>query len=110
MFIGTGTVVNASTVLVGSTLGVLVGHRLPLRTRSVVTDALGLVTLLIAASSATAVSGVTVPLVHTSMMSRSCPPAWLSTWKFTRLTGEKSASISIALMGRASGSRFSAGW
>ena len=56
MFIGTGTVVNAATVLVGSTLGVLVGHRLPLRTRSVVTDALGLVTLLIAASSATAVS------------------------------------------------------
>ena len=56
MFIGTGTVVNASTVLVGSTLGVLIGHRLPLRTRSVVTDALGLVTLLIAASSATAVS------------------------------------------------------
>jgi uncharacterized membrane protein YqgA involved in biofilm formation len=56
LFIGTGTVVNASTVLVGSTLGVLIGHRLPLRTRSVVTDALGLVTLLIAASSATAVS------------------------------------------------------
>ncbi|MCZ4498247.1 MAG: hypothetical protein JWQ74_800 [Marmoricola sp.] len=56
MFIGTGTVVNASTVLIGSTLGVLIGHRLPLRTRSVVTDALGLVTLLIAASSAFAVS------------------------------------------------------
>jgi len=56
VFIGTGTVVNASTVLVGSTLGVLIGHRLPLRTRSVVTDALGLVTLLIAASSAMAVS------------------------------------------------------
>jgi uncharacterized membrane protein YqgA involved in biofilm formation len=56
LFIGTGTVVNASTVLVGSTLGVLIGHRLPLRTRSVVTDALGLVTLLIAASSAMAVS------------------------------------------------------
>ena len=56
MFVGTGTVVNASTVLVGSTLGVLIGHRLPLRTRSVVTDALGLVTLLIAASSAAAVS------------------------------------------------------
>ncbi|MFL6108811.1 MAG: DUF554 domain-containing protein [Marmoricola sp.] len=55
MFIGTGTVVNASTVLIGSTLGVLIGHRLPVRTRSVVTDSLGLVTLLIAASSATAV-------------------------------------------------------
>jgi uncharacterized membrane protein YqgA involved in biofilm formation len=55
LLIGTGTVVNASTVLAGSTLGVLVGHRLPLRTRSVVTDGLGLVTLLIAASSAFAV-------------------------------------------------------
>ncbi len=56
MFIGTGTLVNASTVLTGSTIGVLVGHRLPLRTRRVVTDGLGLVTLLIAASSAMAVS------------------------------------------------------
>lgn len=56
MFIGIGTLVNAVTVLLGSALGVLIGHRLPLRTRSVVTDALGLVTLLIAASSAIAVT------------------------------------------------------
>jgi len=56
VFIGIGTLVNALTVLLGSTLGVLIGHRLPLRTRSVVTDALGLVTLLIAASSAIAVT------------------------------------------------------
>ncbi len=56
MFIGTGTVVNAAAVLLGSTLGVLVGQRLPLRTRSVVTDALGLVTLLIAAPTALAVA------------------------------------------------------
>jgi uncharacterized membrane protein YqgA involved in biofilm formation len=60
VFIGTGTVVNASTVLAGSTLGVLIGHRLPLRTRSVVTDGLGLVTLLIAASSAFAVGDGTL--------------------------------------------------
>lgn len=58
MLIGTGTVVNAATVLLGSGIGVLVGHRLPLRTRSVVTDALGLVTLLIAATSAVAVTDV----------------------------------------------------
>jgi uncharacterized membrane protein YqgA involved in biofilm formation len=44
------------TVLLGSTVGVLVGHRLAERTRSVVTDALGLVTLLIAASSAWSVA------------------------------------------------------
>ncbi len=48
MFVGIGTVVNVCTVLVGSTLGVLVGHRLSHRTRDLVTDALGLVTFLIA--------------------------------------------------------------
>jgi uncharacterized membrane protein YqgA involved in biofilm formation len=56
LFPGIGTLVNMSTVLVGATLGVLVGHRLPQRTRDVVTDALGLVTLLIAATTATAVT------------------------------------------------------
>jgi uncharacterized membrane protein YqgA involved in biofilm formation len=40
------------TVLVGTTIGVLLGHRLPDRTRTVVTDGLGLVTLLIAGTSA----------------------------------------------------------
>ena len=55
MFPGVGTVVNIVAVLVGTTIGVLVGHRLPQRTRDVVTDGLGLVTLLIAASSAAAV-------------------------------------------------------
>jgi uncharacterized protein len=52
---GLGTVVNVATVLVGSTIGVLLGNRLPVRTRDVVTDALGLVTLLIAGTSAMAV-------------------------------------------------------
>jgi uncharacterized membrane protein YqgA involved in biofilm formation len=47
--------VNVATVLLGAGLGVLAGHRLPERTRDVVTDALGLVTLLIAATSAVAV-------------------------------------------------------
>lgn len=46
---------NVITVLVGSCLGILLGHRLPERTRSVVTDGLGLVTLLAAALSAAAV-------------------------------------------------------
>jgi len=55
LFIGFGTLVNVVTVLVGATIGVLVGHRLPDRTRTVVTDALGLVTLLIAATSAAAI-------------------------------------------------------
>ena len=56
VFRGFGTVVNVSAVLVGSGIGVLVGHRLPQRTRDVVTDALGLVTLLVAALSAFAVT------------------------------------------------------
>jgi len=52
---GIGTLVNVVTVLLGASIGVLAGHRLPERTRDVVTDALGLVTLLIAATSAVAV-------------------------------------------------------
>ena len=55
MFPGIGTAVNMSTVLLGASLGVLVGHRLSQRTRDVVTDALGLVTLMIAASAVTSV-------------------------------------------------------
>jgi uncharacterized membrane protein YqgA involved in biofilm formation len=55
VIVGTGTVVNVATVLVGATIGVLLGNRLPVRTRDVVTDALGLVTLLIAGTSAVAV-------------------------------------------------------
>ena len=55
VFPGVGTLVNVLTVLVGTLIGVLVGHRLGQRTRDVVTDGLGLVTLLIAASAAMAV-------------------------------------------------------
>ena len=56
MFRGIGTVVNVAAVLVGSGIGVLLGHRLPTRTRDVVTDALGLVTLLVAVLSALTVA------------------------------------------------------
>ncbi len=52
---GIGTLVNVATVLLGTVIGVLVGHRLTQRTRDVVTDGLGLVTLLIAATSAAAI-------------------------------------------------------
>lgn len=55
MIIGSGTFVNVATVLLGCGVGVLVGNRLPVRTRDLVTDGLGLVTLLIAATSAMAV-------------------------------------------------------
>lgn len=57
-FIGIGTLVNAGTVLVGGTLGLLLGHRFPERTQRVVTDGLGLVTLVIAGTTAAAVGSV----------------------------------------------------
>lgn len=47
MFRGAGTVLNIATILVGSGLGVALRGRLPARTRETVTDALGLVTLVI---------------------------------------------------------------
>ena len=56
MFPGIGTVVNMSTVLLGTAIGVLVGHRLSQRTRDVVTDGLGLVTLLIAGTAAMSIA------------------------------------------------------
>ena len=47
MIRGAGTALNVATVLVGSGLGVALRGRLPERTRNTVTDALGLVTLVI---------------------------------------------------------------
>jgi len=44
---GLGTVINVIAILVGSSFGVLIGHRLPERTRLTVTDGLGLVVLVI---------------------------------------------------------------
>ena len=49
MFPGVGTIINILTIVSGASLGVLVGHRMPLRTRTLLTDVLGLVTLLGAA-------------------------------------------------------------
>lgn len=55
-FPGLGTVINVSTVIIGSLLGMAVGHRLPDRTRWVVTDCLGLTVLLMAGLSAAQVT------------------------------------------------------
>jgi uncharacterized membrane protein YqgA involved in biofilm formation len=55
-FPGLGTLINVITVVVGALLGMAVGHRLPERTRSVVTDCLGLVTLLVAGLSCVSVT------------------------------------------------------
>lgn len=55
-FVGLGTAINVATVVVGAILGMLIGHRLPERTKSVVTDCLGLVTILIAGLSVVSVT------------------------------------------------------
>lgn len=51
-FPGLGTAINIVTILLGSVVGLTLGHRLGEHVRSVVTDALGLVTLLVAGLSA----------------------------------------------------------
>lgn len=51
LFVGAGTVLNVVTVLVGGTVGLLLGSRLPERVRLVAMDALGLGTLAIAVLS-----------------------------------------------------------
>jgi uncharacterized membrane protein YqgA involved in biofilm formation len=51
MFPGVGTMINIITIISGASLGVLVGNRMPARTRTLLTDVLGLVTLLGAASA-----------------------------------------------------------
>ncbi|WP_127128511.1 DUF554 domain-containing protein [Georgenia sp. SYP-B2076] len=53
---GLGTLINVAAIVVGSLLGMAAGHRLPGRVRDVVTDCLGLVTLLIAAQSTVSVT------------------------------------------------------
>lgn len=54
--VGLGTLINVGAIVVGATLGVLVGHRLRQRTSEVVTDSLGLVTLVLGALNVVAVN------------------------------------------------------
>lgn len=53
MFTGVGTVINVITIICGALIGTLFGDRLKQSTRSLMTDVLGAVTLLGAASAAT---------------------------------------------------------
>ena len=68
MFPGIGTVLNIATILVGSLLGVFIGERLKETTRSLITDVLGMVTLLGAASAI-------IPLFRDQYLS-SMPKGW----------------------------------
>jgi uncharacterized membrane protein YqgA involved in biofilm formation len=54
--VGAGTLINVVTILVGSSLGVWFGHRLPERTTRTVMDALGLTTLVIGALNVAALN------------------------------------------------------
>jgi uncharacterized membrane protein YqgA involved in biofilm formation len=51
MFIGLGTVINLIAILLGSSLGIAVGHRLKSGSQKSITDILGLITLLGAVSA-----------------------------------------------------------
>jgi hypothetical protein len=51
MFIGSGTVINVLTIIGGAGLGVVIGGRMPERMRSLITDILGLITILGAATA-----------------------------------------------------------
>lgn len=52
MFTGAGTVLNIVTVLIGTSLGLALGQRFSARTRELTTDAIGLITLLVAGLTA----------------------------------------------------------
>ena len=51
MFPGIGTVINVVMIVIGASIGVLVGNRMGIRTRILLTDVLGLVVLVSAASA-----------------------------------------------------------
>lgn len=51
MFVGFGTAVNIVTIIGGAALGVLVGARMLVRTRTLITEILGLITILGAVSA-----------------------------------------------------------
>lgn len=51
MFVGLGTLINLATIVAGSALGIALGGRLPKKSQKMITDVLGLITLLGATSA-----------------------------------------------------------
>lgn len=123
-----GTLINVIAVLVGSLLGLAVGHRIPQRTRDVVTDCLGLVTLLMAALSAMEVTspalrealpaGAPVLVVLASLLFGSIVGSLLGIERFLEsLAGRLQAAMSRRHRGKGAGAtdhaareRFIEGW
>jgi uncharacterized membrane protein YqgA involved in biofilm formation len=64
MFVGAGTLVNVIAILVGSSLGIAAGARLTKKSQSLITDVLGLITALGAAS---ALSPLWSPIFESSL-------------------------------------------
>jgi hypothetical protein len=68
VLIGLGTLINVIAIVAGAAFGVLAGSRLSLKTRELITDVLGLITILAAA-------GAVIPM-FTSEYSQSLPKGW----------------------------------
>lgn len=68
MLIGLGTLINVIAITVGATVGVLAGSRLNTKTRELITDVLGLITILAAASAV-------IPM-FTKEYAQSLPKGW----------------------------------
>jgi uncharacterized membrane protein YqgA involved in biofilm formation len=51
MFVGLGTVINLLTIILGCTIGIALGGRLPKKSQKMITDVLGLITILGATSA-----------------------------------------------------------
>lgn len=51
MFVGVGTLINVIAIIAGAGIGILVGNKIPERTRILMTDVLGAITLIGAASA-----------------------------------------------------------
>jgi uncharacterized membrane protein YqgA involved in biofilm formation len=62
MFPVTGTLINVATVVIGGTLGTLMGDRLPEKTRQTVLSGLGLMTLVIGMTMAIGTKNALIPL------------------------------------------------
>ncbi len=58
-----GTFINVATVLIGGTLGLVIGNRLPERIKAIVIAAIGLMTLVIGISSALKTANALIPLL-----------------------------------------------
>lgn len=58
-----GTILNITTVLIGTALGLLIGNRLPERIQQTVITGLGLVTLYVGISNAGASGNIIIPLL-----------------------------------------------